>query len=55
MSKSILETYPCLDKLSGLFKSEHIVYLWIYKKKLYLEEQHAESVNIWLAITKNMY
>ena len=30
MSKSSLDTYPCfncLDKLSGLFKSEHIVYL----------------------------
>ena len=38
--------------LSGLFKAEYIVYLWIYihiSKLLYLLEQHSELFKIWSA------
>ena len=36
---------------SGFFRAEYISYLWIHTNhRLYLEEQHSESFEIWSAI-----
>jgi len=38
---------------SGFFRAEYISYLWMHTNhRLYLEEQHSESFEIWSAIKR---